>query len=40
MAVEAGVADVRQIDVDTLRAALTADGMELDPCKHRAFPPN
>jgi hypothetical protein len=37
MAVEEGADDVRQVDVPALRQQLTADGMELDPNRHRAF---
>jgi hypothetical protein len=39
LALEAAVDDVRQVDVNALRAALTADGMELDPRRHQAFAP-
>ena len=39
MAVEAGVPDVRQIDIATLRQALVEDGLVLDPVKHQAFAP-
>lgn len=39
LAIEAGVDDVRQVDMDRLRAALAVDGMELDPAAHLAFAP-
>ncbi|MDO8587571.1 MAG: FAD-dependent oxidoreductase [Armatimonadota bacterium] len=39
LAVERGVEDVRMVDVSELRRVLTADGMELDPRRHEAFPP-
>jgi hypothetical protein len=39
MAVEAGVTDVRQIDVAALRRTLSAEGVVLDPAAHRAFAP-
>ncbi|MDO8586350.1 MAG: hypothetical protein Q7T82_04860 [Armatimonadota bacterium] len=31
--------DIRMVDVPELRRVLTADGMELDPRRHQAFPP-
>lgn len=40
LAAEAKARDIRELPVETLRAALTADGMELDPAKHRAFAPD
>jgi hypothetical protein len=39
LALEAGLDDVRQVDVRALRSVLAAEGMELDPRKHRAFAP-
>jgi hypothetical protein len=39
LAVEAEVADVRDIDVPALRETLRADGMVLDPEAHEAFAP-
>jgi hypothetical protein len=36
---EAGVADLRSVDVESLRGQLRAAGMELDPAKHEAFAP-
>ena len=39
LAVESGLANVREVDVAALRATLSADGMELDPHKHTAFAP-
>lgn len=39
LAVESGIADIRDIDVTQLRSILTADGMELDPRQHQAFAP-
>lgn len=40
LAVEAAVPDVRQLSMQTLRATLAADGMELDPSKHQPFAPH
>lgn len=37
MALELGIADVRQLSVDDLRAELRASGIELDPRRHRAY---
>lgn len=37
MVVEDGLADIREVDVARLRAALTAAGMELDPARHEPF---
>ena len=39
LAVEAGVRDIRQIDVGALRAELRRQGMVLDPAQHQAFAP-
>jgi len=39
MAAAEGLADVRALDVGRLREQLTADGIELDPAKHKAFAP-
>ncbi len=39
LAVEAGAAGIRSVDVPDLRRALAAAGMELDPRRHRAFAP-
>ncbi len=40
LAVEMGLRDVRDVPVSVLRELLTADGMELDPKRHRAFAPH
>lgn len=40
LAVEMGVRDVRAVPVSTLRGVLTANGMELDPGRHKAFAPH
>lgn len=37
MAVEGGLADIRELDVARLRRELTAAGMELDPGRHEPF---
>jgi hypothetical protein len=39
MAVDAGLEDVRSLDVGALRSALKAGGMELDPSRHESFSP-
>lgn len=39
MAVGDGLQDVREVDVGALRAALSQDGMNLDPHAHTAFAP-
>lgn len=39
LVVEAGLDDVRDVDIATLRATLAADGMVLDPRQHTAFAP-
>ena len=40
LALEAGLADVRKLEVETLRRTLAADGMELNPRRHEAFAPS
>jgi len=37
LAVEAGLQDTREIDLASLRKALSEDGMELNPAKHSSF---
>jgi hypothetical protein len=39
LAVEAGIDDIRQLDIPALREQLSQDGMELDPHKHKPFAP-
>jgi hypothetical protein len=39
LAVEAGIDDIRQLDIPALREQLSRDGMELDPHKHKSFAP-
>ncbi len=39
LAVEAGIDDIRQLDVAALREQLAQDRMELDPHKHKPFAP-
>jgi hypothetical protein len=39
MAINAGLDDIRDLDVNLLREQLTSDGVELDPRKHRSFAP-
>lgn len=39
LALEAGHADLRDLDVRALQRQLSADGMELDPRRHAAFAP-
>jgi hypothetical protein len=39
LAIERGARDVRDVPVSDLRGVLAAEGMELDPAKHRAFAP-
>ncbi len=39
LAVEGGLSDIRQLNVETLRTELAAAGMELDPSRHEAFSP-
>ena len=40
LVVESGATDIRRISLPKLRAALAADGMELDPRQHKAFAPH
>ncbi|MCH8514427.1 MAG: FAD-dependent oxidoreductase [Kiritimatiellae bacterium] len=40
LATELRTDNIRKVPMETLRAALTADGMELNPAKHRAFAPD
>jgi hypothetical protein len=37
--VEAGIDDIRKLDIPALREQLSRDGMELDPHKHKPFAP-
>lgn len=39
MAVRSGHTDIRQVQINALRTNLAADGVELDPVKHKPFPP-
>ena len=39
LAVEDGLANIRDVDMTALRATLSTDGVELDPRKHQAFAP-
>jgi hypothetical protein len=39
LAVEAGIDDIRHLNIAALRAQLSRDGMELDPHKHKSFAP-
>jgi hypothetical protein len=39
LAVEAGIVDIRELDVIALREQLSKDGMELDPRQHKSFAP-
>jgi hypothetical protein len=39
LAIEAGVDDIRDVDIKTLREQLIRDGMELDPNAHKPFAP-
>jgi hypothetical protein len=39
LAIKAGLDDIRDLDVNILRAQLTSDGVELDPRKHKSFAP-
>ena len=34
---EAGIDDIRQLDIPALREQLSRNGMELDPHKHKSF---
>ncbi|TVP75811.1 MAG: FAD-dependent oxidoreductase [Puniceicoccaceae bacterium] len=40
LAVEQGAGNIREVSIESLRATLAADGMELDPSKHHAFAPD
>ena len=40
LAVEVQAHDIREVPVQTLRATLAADGMELDPRRHKTFAPH
>ncbi len=40
LATEMKARDVREVQVQTLRSTLAADGMELDPKRHKAFAPH
>jgi hypothetical protein len=40
LALENGLADIREVEVTELRAELTAAGLELDPARHTAFAPS
>ena len=39
LAVEAGIDDIRHLDIRALREQLSRDGLELDPHKHKSFAP-
>ncbi|MCP4614833.1 MAG: FAD-dependent oxidoreductase [Bradyrhizobium sp.] len=39
LAVEAGAGNIRDVPVSTIRTALAAGGVELDPAKHKPFAP-
>lgn len=39
LAIENGAKDIRRVNINKLRAQLSADGMELNPRKHRSFAP-
>ncbi|HQE62708.1 MAG TPA: FAD-dependent oxidoreductase, partial [Candidatus Latescibacteria bacterium] len=40
LAIETGVADLRDVPISSLRQTLNADGMELNPARHTAFAPH
>ncbi len=40
LAIETGVADLRDVSISSLRQTLKTDGMELNPARHTAFAPH